>query len=331
MTNLHGSTRHPAYIGPPTYLGCPFVLTPSELKESGADIAIVGAPLDMGVVNRPGARFGPRAIRQADYYGRPNDDVYHMGLGVYPTQVLEVVDFGDAYCPPNSLELSHEAIQQKVGEVLEADAIPIVLGGDHSITLPSATAVAKRHGFGNVGMIHFDAHTDAGNASYGGVLIAHGSPMRRLIESGAIPGKNFVQVGIRGYWPPAELFDWMREQEMRWHPMSEIEQRGFDAVLEDALREAQEGPELTYLSVDVDVLDPAFAPGTGTPEPGGITSSDLLRAVRRIATSVKLVAMDVVEVSPPYDCAGEITSTVANRVVLETISGLAWLRIHKDE
>jgi agmatinase len=196
------------------------------------------------------------------------------------------------------------------------------------VTLPSATAVAEHHGFGSVGIVHFDAHADTADSSYGGVLIAHGSPMRRLIESGAVPGRNFVQIGLRGYWPPMEVFDWMREQGMRWHQMSEIEERGFDAVLNDAIAEALDGPERIYLSVDVDVLDPAFAPGTGTPEPGGLSVTELLRAVRRIATSVDLVAMDVVEVSPPFDGPGGITAQAAHRVVMEAISGLAWRRAH---
>ena len=317
---------HPAYIGIPTYIHAPLVNTAEELRDSGADVAIIGAPVDMGVVNRPGARFGPRAIRQAGYSGTPNSRYYHMGLDVYPMQVLNVVDFGDANCPPSSLELSHEAIRMKITQALQAGTIPMVLGGDHSITLPSATAVAQHYGFGSVGMVHFDAHADTGDANYGGVLISHSSPMRRLIESGAIPGKNFVQVGLRGYWPTRDTFQWMRDQGMRWHQMSEIETRGFDAVLEDAISEALEGPEYIYLSVDIDVLDPAFAPGTGTPEPGGISSTELLRAVRRIASSVNLVAVDVVEVSPPYDDQGAITAEVAHRVVLEAISAVAWSR-----
>src|SRR3954470_3465519 len=141
--------------------------------------------------------------------------------------------------------------------------------------------------------------------------------MRRLIESGAVKGSNFVQVGLRGYWPPPDVFDWMREQRMRWHLMREIEDRGFDVVLADAIREALDGPEAIYLSVDVDVLDPAFAPGTGTPEPGGLSSAELLRAVRKIVLSVNVVGMDVVEVAPAYDGPGAITAEVAHRVVLE--------------
>ena len=324
MPDIQGQEPHPSYVGIPTFLSCPLALTASELKEMGAEIAIIGAPVDM-VVNRPGTRFGPRAIRQAGYLGGPNDHVYHMGLEVHPTQVLKVVDFGDANCPPYSLEASHVAIQAKVAEAIGAGAMPIVLGGDHSLALPSATAVAQHYGFGSVGIIHFDAHADTADTSFGS-LISHASPMRRLIESGAIPGKNFVQVGLRGYWPPVDTLNWMREQGMRWHQMSEIETRGFDSVLDDAIREAQEGPEYTYLSVDIDVLDPAFAPGTGTPEPGGLSSAALLRAVRLIASNVNLVAMDVVEVSPPFDGPAAITAEVAQRVVLEAISALAFMR-----
>ncbi|MEE9198756.1 MAG: agmatinase family protein, partial [Dehalococcoidia bacterium] len=177
-----------------------------------------------------------------------------------------------------------------------------------------------------VGIIHFDAHAYTAPDSFGGTLIAHGSPMRRLIEDGAVPGKNFVQIGLRGYWPPEEVWQWMEAQGMRWHLMAEIEERGFDPVLEQAIGEALDGPEYIYLSVDIDVLDPGFAPGTGTPEPGGILPSELLRAVRRIVSRVELVAMDLVEVSPPYDDRGAVTAEVAHRVVLEAISALAWKR-----
>ncbi len=326
MPDPHDPESTPPYIGLPTYLQAPFARTADELRELGADIAIVGAPVDMGVVNRPGARFGPRAIREANYVTVRGPELYHLGLDIHPTRTLTLVDFGDANCPPSSLELSHEAVRAKVSEVLDAGAIPVVLGGDHSITLPSATAVAQHYGFGNVGMVHFDAHADTGDATFGDVLISHASPMRRLIESGAIPGKNFVQVGLRGYWPPRSTFEWMREQGMRWHLMSEIENRGFDAVLDDAIAEAHEGPEYRYLSVDIDVADPGFAPGTGTPEPGGLSARELLRAVRRVASSLKLVAIDVVEVSPPYDGPGQITAQLANRVVLEAISALARVR-----
>jgi agmatinase len=138
-----------------------------------------------------------------------------------------------------------------------------------------------------------------------------------------VPGPNFVQVGLRGYWPLPDVFEWMRAQGMRWHFMHEIEARGFDTVLQEAIEQALDGPEVIYLSLDIDVLDPAFAPGTGTPEPGGLTSVQLLRAVRRIVERVRLVGMDVVEVAPAYDGPGQITAEVAHRLVLEALSALA--------
>jgi agmatinase len=273
----------------------------------------------MGVTNRPGARYGPRAVRAASNLGR---SVHHLELGVQPLKVLRVFDYGDAAIVPSSIERSHEAIRSKVADVAAAGALPIVLGGDHSITLPAATAVADAVGRGKLGILHFDAHADTAEDNWG-VLLGHGTPMRRLIESGAVPGRAFVQVGLRGYWPPPDVVDWMRGQGLRWHLMVEVERRGFDAVLEDAIAQALDGPEAVYLSVDVDVLDPAYAPGTGTPEPGGLTSRELLAAVRRIAGTVRLAGMDVVEVAPAYDGPGQITAEVAHRLVLEALSALA--------
>jgi len=183
------------------------------------------------------------------------------------------------------------------------------------------SAIAEAHRPRRVGVVHFDAHADTGTDVWG-ALLSHGTPMRRLIEEAWVEGRNFVQVGLRGYWPGRETFAWMREQGMRWHRMVEIEERGAEAVVAQAIEEALDGPDAIYLSVDVDVLDPSAAPGTGTPEPGGMLTRELLRAVRQIASSVELVGMDVVEVSPPYDHA-EITAAAAHRCVLEVLSALA--------
>jgi agmatinase len=311
--------NEPPFVGIPTYLKLPLIASAEELAAERPDVVIVGAPFDGGVTNRPGARYGPRAIRAASNLGR---GAYHLGLEVQPLRVLRVFDFGDASVVPVDIERSHAAIREKVGAVLAAGAMPIVLGGDHSVAFPSATAVAEAVGKGKLGVVHFDAHADTAEDEWG-TLYGHGTPMRRLIESGAVPGRSFVQVGLRGYWPPPDVVAWMHEQGMRWHLMDEIVQRGFDAVLDDAIAEALDGPEAIYLSVDVDVLDPAFAPGTGTPEPGGLSSRELLRAVRRVASSTHLAGVDVVEVSPPYDGPGQITAEVAHRVVLEVLSALA--------
>jgi agmatinase len=308
------------HAGLATFGHRPFLTEPEQLDAWQPDVAVVGAPFDVSTTNRPGARFGPRAIRSQAY----EPGTYHLDLGIEIFDWLEVVDYGDAYCPHGLTEVSHANIRERVGEVASRGIIPVILGGDHSITWPAATAVADRHGWGKVGIVHFDAHADTADIIEGN-LASHGTPMRRLIESGAVLGRNFVQVGLRGYWPPQEVFEWMLEQQMRWHLMHEIWERGVQAVIEDAVAEALDGADALYVSVDIDVLDPGFAPGTGTPEPGGMTPADLLRTVRALAMRTNVVALDVVEVSPPYDVSDNTVNN-AHRVVFEALAGLAWKR-----
>jgi len=308
----------PTYVGPATFMNLPWITDPSELRRREVDVAIVGAPFDDAVTHRPGARFGPRAIRAAQY---TSGSINSLQLDVEPFEVLTVVDAGDANVVPAWIDRAHALIYRKVLEVAGTGAIPIVLGGDHSITWPSATAVAEVRRPGSIGIVHFDAHADTAADDWG-VLSGHGTPMRRLIESGAVKGKNFVQVGLRGYWPPVETFEWMKEQGLRYHFMREIEERGAEAVIARAIDEALDGPDFVYLSLDIDVIDPGMAPGTGTPEPGGMLSREVLRAIRQIVAAVDLAGMDIVEVSPPYDHA-ETTAMIANRAALEAISALA--------
>jgi agmatinase len=308
----------PSYVGLPSFQKLPWVTDALELAVRRPDAAIVGAPFDDAVSHRPGARFGPRAIRAASYH---SGAINSLQLDIEPYEWLDVVDAGDAPVTPMDIERGHHVIERKVRDVAQSGAVPIVLGGDHSITYPSASAVAAVVAPRRLGIVHFDAHADAAPATWGN-LRSHGTPMRRLIESGAVAGRNFVQVGLRGYWPGPHTLRWMAEHEMRWHLMTEIEERGAEAVVADAIAEALDGPEVIYLSVDIDVIDPGMAPGTGTPEPGGMLTRELLRAIRQVASSVELAGMDVVEVSPPYDHA-EVTAAAAHRCVLEAISGLA--------
>jgi len=189
------------------------------------------------------------------------------------------------------------------------------------------TGVARARGWGKVAVLHFDAHADTGNIEFGS-LIGHGQPMRRLIESGAARGDRFFQIGLRGYWPPPETLDWMAEQRMRSYEMTEIGARGLDACLDEAFEHALDECDGIFLSVDIDVCDPGHAPGTGTPEPGGLSARQLLDAVRRICYELPIFGVDVVEVSPPYDHA-DITALLGNRVVLEALSAIA--RSRKDE
>jgi agmatinase len=328
---LHGWDREqqgftefdlPTYVGPVSFMKLPWVPDPADLRAIRADVAIVGAPFDDAVSHRPGARFGPRAIREAQY---TTGSINSLQLGVEPFEVLTVVDAGDADIVPAILERSHAVIYRKIREVASTGAIPIVLGGDHSISWPAITAVAEVRAPATVGVVHFDAHADTAYEDWG-QLAGHGTPMRRLIESGAVAGRNFVQVGLRGYWPPVDVFEWMQEQGLRYHLMREIEERGAEAVVDAAIDEALDGPDVVYLSIDIDVLDPGMAPGTGTPEPGGLLTRELLRAIRRVVGRVELAGMDVVEVSPPYDHA-ETTAMAANRCALEAISALAVKRL----
>ena len=306
-----------------TFLGVPAADLDVESSWADAEAVIVGAPFDGGTSHRAGCRFGPLAIRTTDYL--PHDGSRpHLALGVDALVDLGVVDLGDIEMPSGDTMLSLQRLEDAVVTIASASKLPIVLGGDHTIALPDVTGVARHHGFGNVSVIHFDAHADTGDIQLG-LLYGHGTPMRRLIESGACRGDKFLQVGLRGYWPEPATLAWMAEQEMRSFEMTEITSRGLGAVLDEAFERATDGCDAVFLSVDVDVVDPGSAPGTGTPEPGGLTSRELLDAVRRIAMELPLAGMDIVEVSPPYDTA-EVTAYLANRVVLEALSGIAWRR-----
>jgi agmatinase len=309
-----------------TFLGVPAADPDIGGEWSGSGAAIIGAPFDGGTSHRPGCRFGPQAIRVTDYL--PHDGMRpSLALGVDPLTELGVVDLGDVEMPSGDTEKSLQRLEERVTAVAAAGVIPIVLGGDHTIALPDVTGVARHVGWGRVSVIHFDAHADTGDTQMGS-LYGHGTPMRRLIESGACRGDRFLQIGLRGYWPEPATLDWMADQGMRSFEMTEIVSRGLDDVLREAISIAMDDCDAVFLSVDVDVVDPGSAPGTGTPEPGGLTSRQLLDAVRRIAMEVPVGGVDVVEVSPPYDHA-EITAYLGNRIVLEALGGIAWR--HKSQ
>ncbi len=298
-----------------TFGRVPLVLDPAGL--AGADVAVLGAPFDEGVSYRPGTRFGPRAIRMAEDVAFPIARP-HMELGVDPYAELDVVDYGDIEVRSSDLARSHTLLQKGVSEILAAGAIPVVLGGDHSLSMPVLAALAGRFGRDGFSVIHFDTHADTGD--YEGEA-PHGTPFHHAVRDGHLDGHNIVQVGLRGAWPFPEDFEWMRSAGFRWHTMGEVVERGIAAVTNDAIAHARSRAPRTYLTVDIDVLDPAFAPGTGTAEPGGLMTRELLWAVCTVASQVDLCAMDIVEVSPPYDPAG-ITALAGHRVVLEALSGI---------
>jgi agmatinase len=302
-----------------TFLGIPRCDLAEPASFAGAEIVVIGAPFDGGTSHRAGCRFGPQAIRITDYL--PHDGSRpHLALRVDPLQELRVLDAGDVEMPPGDIELSLNRLAQAVETVRAAGAIPVVLGGDHSITFSDVTGVARAVGWGRVSVIHFDAHADTGESQFG-LLHGHGTPMRRLIDSGAARGDRFLQIGLRGYWPEPPTLEWMAQQRMRSYEMSEVVARGLDDCLTEAFGIATDECDGVFLSVDIDVVDPGLAPGTGTPEPGGLTSRQLLDAVRRIGLELPVVGLDVVEVAPPYDSA-EVTAYLANRVVLEALSAI---------
>jgi agmatinase len=314
-------TRYGPQFGPDiTFLGVDRCDWAEPSTYADADVVILGAPFDGGTSHRAGTRFGPQHIRQTCYL--PHDGSRpSLALRVDALQDLRVYDAGDVEMFSGDAARSVRDLQEAVYTVTAAGAIPLVLGGDHTITWPDAAGVAQHVGQGRVSLIHFDAHADTGDIEFGS-LIGHGQPMRRLIESGAVRGDRFLQIGLRGYWPGPETLEWMARQRMRSYEMTEIGARGLGECLTEAFGTATDDCEGVFLSVDIDVCDPGHAPGTGTPEPGGLTARELLDSVRRIAYELPVAGIDVVEVSPPYDHA-EITSFLANRVVLEALSGIA--------
>ena len=306
-----GLPDKPDYAGLLTYAGMPYTQDPRELD--GVDVAIVGAPTDDLVSDRPGTRFGPRAIRAASCPPGP-----HLEARVDWAERLRVVDFGDAAVVPADPAASHAVIERLVRDVVERGVIPVVLGGDHSIAEPDVRAVAATHG--PVALVHFDTHTDTGTEVFG-VELSHGTPMYRLVRDGQVDTARYVQIGLRGYWPGETELAWQREHGITSFFMHDVRELGIREVVERTVSVVGDAP--VFLSVDVDVLDPAFAPGTGTPEPGGMTSIDLLWACRELATRVRLVGMDVVEVIPTAVGSADVTALVADRIVREALTGIA--------
>ena len=313
-----GDRGKPDYAGLLTFGALPYTEDPAELK--GVDVAILGAPMDDLVSDRPGTRFGPRAIRAASCSAGP-----HLEAEVDAFAELTVVDFGDAPVVPGDAARSHSAIERTVAQVLAAGTIPIVLGGDHSIAEPDIRACAKAHG--PVGLVHFDTHTDTGTEVFG-VEVSHGTPMYRLVEEGSVDPERYVQIGLRGYWPGPAEFEWQSAKGMTSFFAHDVRELGIEEVVGRTIGIVGDGP--VFLSIDIDVLDPAFAPGTGTPEPGGLTSSELLWAARSVAAGVELVGAEVVEVIPTAVGSADVTALVAERTVREVMTGLAMRRSAAD-
>jgi agmatinase len=300
------NTRVPRFAGPPTFAQLPRI---DEVDTT--DIAVVGIPFDAGVSYRPGARFGPAAIRAASKLLRP----YNPAVDLSPFAVQQIADAGDLSINPFSLEEAVINIEQAARELRERASRLLVLGGDHTVALPLLRAVASQE---PVAVVHFDAHLDTWD-SYFGAAYTHGTPFRRASEEGLLDTSACVHVGTRGpLYGARDLID-DRDLGFAVLPATEIDALGATGIAERI--RARVGGRPIYVSIDIDVLDPAFAPGTGTPEAGGMTSRELLAVLRGMA-GLRIVGCDIVEVAPVYDHA-EITSVAASHVAYELVSVMA--------
>ena len=305
------STREvPRFAGVSTFLRLSHHEQPRDV-----DVMIVGAPFDGGTTFRPGARFGPRGVRAASALTRGHSPTHGLDLFDH----LRCADGGDVTCIPMSTERTLANIEARVGEIADAGAVPVVVGGDHTITLAPLRALAKRHG--PLGVIHFDAHSDTFGPAWG-VDVHHGTTFRKATEEGLLRPSDVMQIGIRGPFTASDDLDFANRHGFRVVLVDEIK-RDLDAVAREIGALAGRGK--FYLSFDVDAVDPAYAPGTGTPVPGGITSWEALRLVRA-TVGVDLVGADVVEISPDHDPTG-ITSLLAATLLTEMLAALAKTRV----
>ncbi|XP_005988764.1 agmatinase, mitochondrial [Latimeria chalumnae] len=281
---------------------CSMFKLPVQDSPQGLDAAFVGVPLDTGTSNRPGARFGPRQIRAESSMLR----AYNSHTHAAPYQSLQAADIGDINVNLYNLKDSCRQIREAYQKILKAGCITLTLGGDHTITYPILQAVAEKHG--PVGLIHIDAHTDTGDVVLG-EKICHGTPFRRCVEEGLLDCKRVAQIGLRGSSYTADNYQYGRQQGFRMVPAEECWMKSLTPLMEEIRKQMGSGP--VYLSFDIDGLDPAFAPGTGTPEIAGLTPGQALEIIRG-CRGLNIVGCDLVEVSPPYDPSGNTALTAAN-------------------
>jgi guanidinobutyrase len=292
-----GGNEMPRFGGPATFMRLPAASPPSEL-----DVAVVGVPLDIGTSNRPGARFGPRHIRAESALLRP----YNMATRAAPFDSLRIDDVGDVAINPFNLADSVERIAAYYHRLLASPVIPVSIGGDHTIVLPILRAMTARHG--PVGLVHVDAHTDINDHMFG-ERVTHGTPFRRAVEEGLLDCDRVVQVGVRGTGYAADDFDWSRQQGFRVVQVEECWYRSLAPLMTEVASRVGGGP--VYLSFDIDGIDPAFAPGTGTPEIAGLTAAQGVEIIRG-CRGLDLVGCDLVEVAPMYDLSGNTSLLAAN-------------------
>ncbi|WP_031358824.1 agmatinase [Caballeronia sordidicola] len=292
-----GGNQMPRFAGPATMMRLP-----SATSAEGLDACFVGVPLDIGTSNRAGARFGPRAIRAESCLLRP----YNMATRAAPYDSIQVADIGDVAINTFNLQKSMDIVTEAYDEIIGHGCVPLTMGGDHTIVLPILRAMKKK--YGAVGVVHVDAHADVNDTMFG-EKIAHGTPFRRAIEEGLIDGNRVTQIGLRGTGYTAEDFDWSRSHGIRVVQAEECWYKSVAPIMDEVRAKLGDGP--VYLSFDIDGLDPSFAPGTGTPEIGGLTIWQALEIIRG-CRGLDIVGCDLVEISPPYDPSGNTALVGAN-------------------
>ena len=308
-----GGNQMPRFAGPATMMRLP-----SATSAAGLDACFVGVPLDTGTSNRAGARFGPRAIRAESCLLRP----YNMATRAAPYDSIQVADIGDVAINTFNLQKSMDIVTETYDEIIEHGCVPLTMGGDHTIVLPILRAMKKK--YGAVGVVHVDAHADVNDTMFG-EKIAHGTPFRRAIEEGLIDGKRVAQIGLRGTGYTAEDFDWSRSHGIRVVQAEECWYKSVAPIMDEVRAKLGDGP--VYLSFDIDGLDPSFAPGTGTPEIGGLTIWQALEIIRG-CRGLDIVGCDLVEISPPYDASGN-TALVGANLLYEMLCVLPKVKYRK--
>ena len=283
----------PRFAGVPTFMRLPNIAL-DDARLNDVDIGIIGVPWDSGTTNRPGPRHGPRQLRDASTMIRAE----HPVSGIRPFEVMNIADLGDVGPNPADIIDSMDRITAFYDQVKKAGIMPMTAGGDHLASLPVLRALAKDE---PVGMVHFDSHTDLFHSYFGGTMYTHGTPFRRAVEEGLLDPKRVVQIGIRGTQYDSEDLDFAKSVGIRVIKIEEFHDRGVIDVMSEAREIVGQNP--TYLSYDIDFVDPTFAPGTGTPEVGGPNSYQALQVVRELS-GVNLIGADIVEVSPPFDPSG---------------------------
>ncbi len=302
--------------GPPTFGGFPLALTPEDLEAGEVDVAIVGAPLNMGSGWRDS---GSQATTDMRVLGGVMGGLDQY-VQVDASKVLKIVDYGDIAIDNASTERSMEHVREVVREIAQTGAVPVIIGGDHSLEYPNVAALADVYGKEKLSVIHFDSHYDAWWGSPH--LISHGTPVYRLINEGHVRAADYIQVGLRSNGPDEDAFKWMREVGMRFHTMAEVERRGWDAVIDRVVAEASEDGRKLHISFDIDVMDPAFAVATGTPVSGGLTMRESITIVRRLCAESSVVSFDLVELHPALDPTYATTLNSAH-IVKACLTGLA--------